>query len=88
MSYDIHGHWDKKAEHNSPLYPRKSEKGNARTLNVASILIHFILIFKFAESPYLVNVTIEKLVVPIGDEHFRHGPNLSKKEFYDNYTLS
>ena len=34
MSYDLHGGWENATGHNSPLYSRKSEKGEAVYLNL------------------------------------------------------
>ncbi|XP_053406596.1 probable chitinase 10 [Mercenaria mercenaria] len=34
MSYDLHGDWEKTAEHNSPLHPRPDEMGIDRRKNV------------------------------------------------------
>lgn len=36
MSYDLHGSWEVTTGHNSPLYPRSSEYGASRQLNVVS----------------------------------------------------
>ena len=37
MTYDLHGAWEPVTGHNSPLYARRWETGNDRTLNVVSI---------------------------------------------------
>ncbi|RMZ99967.1 chitotriosidase-1 isoform X2 [Brachionus plicatilis] len=34
MAYDFHGSWEQTIDHNSPLYSRKSEYGDASYLNV------------------------------------------------------
>ncbi|CAF1153768.1 unnamed protein product, partial [Brachionus calyciflorus] len=34
MAYDFHGSWDETIDHNSPLYSRRSEIGDASYLNV------------------------------------------------------
>ncbi|KAI4468382.1 chitinase [Holotrichia oblita] len=42
MTYDLHGAWETVTGHNAPLYPRSSESGTARTLNVDSSITGWI----------------------------------------------
>ena len=42
MTYDFHGSWDSVIGHNSPLYPRPEETGDAFYFNVVRTLFeHF-----------------------------------------------
>ncbi|KAK9739156.1 Chitin binding Peritrophin-A domain [Popillia japonica] len=42
MTYDLHGAWESVTGHNAPLYPRSSETGTVRTLNVDSSITGWI----------------------------------------------